>query len=231
MIVEDDSQIGRRVLTALRAGGHEATWLQTGSEALAAAKDEDIDLALLDIGLPDIDGIELCRKLRILRPLIVIVMLTANRDEMDVVSALESGADDYLTKPFRMIELQARVRAHLRRALPNASTKSGRVEVGALTLDRLARRCWLGIAEVPLRAKEFDLLERLTQSAGVAVPREVLMAEVWDENWFGSTKTLDVHVASLRRKLYEAAHVQRLAAPEITTLRGHGYRLESSTSA
>jgi DNA-binding response OmpR family regulator len=171
--------------------------------------------------------VELCRRIRAAQPGTVIVMLTARADEMDVVVGLEAGADDYLTKPFRFGELLARVRAHLRRSatLPRADAV---LTIGALVVDVAARRVTLGGAEVQLRTKEFDLLARLAIDAGTAVSRETLMADVWDAHWFGSTKTLDVHVAAVRRRL--AAMGEELPPPPITTLRGHGYRLELPTS-
>jgi DNA-binding response OmpR family regulator len=152
----------------------------------------------------------------------VLVMLTARRDEMDVVVGLEAGADDYLTKPVRLGELLARVRAHLRRG-PSGASGQPEIAVGALRVDVAGRRVSVSGVEVPLRTKEFDLLARLAQEPGVAVSREALMTDVWDEHWYGSTKTLDVHIAALRRKLAAGANPQ---APRISTLRGHGYRLE-----
>src|SRR5262249_9989793 len=155
-------------------------------------------LVLLDLGLGDLDGVEVARRIRGLRPGTVIVMLTARGEEIDVVVGLDAGADDYLVKPFRMAELLARVRAHLRRG-PAGEPRRGQVrDVGALRIDAGARRAFVGDVEVELRTKEFDLLARLAEDAGTAVRRETLMADVWDENWFGSTKTLDVHVAALR---------------------------------
>ena len=152
-------------------------------------------------------------------------MLTARGDEMDIVAGLESGADDYLTKPFRMAELQARIRAHLRRGA-NVEQDDLRCRwVRCASTSVRVGRGW-ATEELSLRTKEFDLLARLARDAGTALRRETLMADVWDENWFGPTKTLDVHVATLRRKLDAAAAAQGLLAPSIQTLRGHGYRLE-----
>jgi DNA-binding response OmpR family regulator len=222
LLVEDDVTIGESLRDSLVAAGHETRWVTTAADALAAARSLAYALVLLDLGLPDLDGVEVARRLRELQPACVIVMLTARRDEVDVVVGLEAGADDYLTKPFRLSELLARVRAHLRRGAPAATAD----DLGPLDLDVGARRCRLGTVEVTLRAKEFDLLARLAASAGEAVSRTTLMSEVWDENWFGSTKTLDVHVAALRRRFAEAAAAAGVPQPEITTLRGHGYRLE-----
>jgi len=229
LVVEDDATIGEALTSGLRSHGHAVSWQQTARGALDAAAGRVFDLVLLDLGLPDLDGIEVCRRLRLSQPATVIVVLTARREEIDVVVGLEAGADDYLTKPFRFGELLARIRAHLRRSatLP----PSGAVlTVGELVVDVPARRVTLAGAEVPLRAKEFDLLARLAGDAGTAVSRETLMADVWDANWFGSTKTLDVHVAAVRRKLAAAAAAAGGPAPEIATLRGHGYRLETTES-
>jgi DNA-binding response OmpR family regulator len=227
LVVEDDETIGSALTTGLRAHGHAISWQRTARGAMDAVNGRGFDLVLLDLGLPDLDGVELCRRIRAAQPGTVIVMLTARADEMDVVVGLEAGADDYLTKPFRFGELLARVRAHLRRSatLPRADAV---LTVGALVVDVAARRVTLGGAEVQLRTKEFDLLARLAIDAGTAVSRETLMADVWDAHWFGSTKTLDVHVAAVRRRL--AAMGEELPPPPITTLRGHGYRLELPTS-
>jgi DNA-binding response OmpR family regulator len=224
LLVEDDLTIGESLRDSLAAEGHDARWVTTAADALAVAGATAYALVLLDLGLPDLDGVEVARRLRALQPACVIVMLTARRDEVDVVVGLEAGADDYLTKPFRLSELLARVRAHLRRGAPAGSVPAD--DLGALHLDIGARRCRLGSVEVTLRAKEFDLLARLAASAGEAVSRTMLMSDVWDENWFGSTKTLDVHVAALRRRFAESAESAGVPEPVITTLRGHGYRLE-----
>ncbi|MFI1621254.1 response regulator transcription factor [Streptomyces lydicus] len=219
VIVEDDDAIGGRLAETLRAQGHDCDWCPDGAAALVRAGQGPAELVLLDLGLPDADGFELCRSLRERLPGAVIVVLTARIGEMDVIQGLESGADDYLTKPFRLAELQARIAAHLRRAEPAREGGPGRIRHGSLVIDRTARRCLTPTGEVKLRPKEFDLLVRLAASAGRVVSREDLMSDVWDENWFGSTKTLDVHVAALRHKLGEWVR--------ITTLRHFGYRLES----
>jgi len=233
LVVEDDLQIGTLLESGLRANGHTVEWARTGAAAIELVDQQSFELVLLDLGLPDIDGVQVCREIRLREPDCVLVMLTARRDEMDVIVGLEAGADDYLTKPFGLTELLARVRAHLRRASGTGEQQSATFEAGDLQVDATARRCEVGGQEVRLRAKEFDLLARLAAEPGHAVSRESLMADVWDENWFGSTKTLDVHMASLRRRLSDAASAFDPPArlPTITTLRGHGYRLENLTDS
>jgi len=223
VVVEDDEAIGRGLETALVGQGYDVTWCRGGAAGLAAAQQPTVALVLLDLGLPDIDGIEVCRRLRVDRPDVVIVMLTARTQELDVVAGLDAGADDYLTKPFRLAELLARTRAHLRRprTVPDGGdTAPEVVQLGDLTVDTASRRTAVEGRDVALRAKEFDLLALLATNAGRALSREHIMNEVWDEHWFGSTKTLDMHISALRRKLGDPPPVT------ITTLRGVGYRME-----
>jgi DNA-binding response OmpR family regulator len=224
LVVEDDPMIGASLRDSLRGQGYQVTWVTTGADAILFLDAGQVDLALVDLGLPDLDGVELTRQLRRAAPGAVIVILTARRDEIDVVVGLEAGADDYLTKPFRLAELHARLRAHLRRV--PAVTQPARLVVGDLDIDLAGRRVRLLSTTVELRAKEFDLLARLAAAPGEAVSRETLMSDVWDEHWFGSTKTLDVHVAALRRRLVDVSRAAGCRTPAITTLRGHGYRLE-----
>lgn len=225
LVVEDDQTIGEALTSSLGMHDYDVDWERSGRDAIKAAEASDFDLVLLDLGLPDLDGIEVCGRLRAVQPGCVLVMLTARQTEMDVVVGLEAGADDYVTKPFGFAELLARIRAHLRRGAVAASARPV-LTIGDLAIDTAARRCLVRDREVSLRTKEFDLLARLAADTGTAVRREDLMADVWDENWFGSTKTLDVHIAALRGKLADAAADGDVALPRIVTLRGHGYRLD-----
>jgi DNA-binding response OmpR family regulator len=220
LVVEDDQIIGSELVEALAGHGYRASLAATGREALDLAEVQSPDLILLDLGLPDIDGVSVCRRLRTFLTHTVIVVLTARTEEFEVIVALDAGADDYLTKPFRLTELMARLRAHLRR---RAATPDDRiVVVGKLRLDLPARRAYVSNVEITLRPKEFDLLAALATRAGEVVSREQLMDEVWDINWSGPTKTLDVHVSTLRRKLERYGE----DPDRITTLRGRGYRYE-----
>jgi DNA-binding response OmpR family regulator len=222
LLVEDDRTIGSSLQQALAGQGYEVALAPDGSSARASFARDRPDLVLLDLGLPDIDGVDLCRELRGAEPGLPILMLTARHDEADIVVGLDAGADDYVTKPFRLAELLARIRAHLRR--PPDAAYAGDLVVGSLHIDRAARRVRLGDEELALRPREFDLLTLLAAHAGNALTRERIMAEVWDEHWFGSTKTLDVHVSALRRKLAEAPG----EPPTITALPRVGYRLDAT---
>ncbi len=222
LLVEDDAAISVPLARALEGQGYVVRSAATGARALdLSLETPPPDLVLLDLGLPDVDGVEVTRRLRDRLPLSVIVMLTARSAEVDVVVGLDAGADDYVTKPFGLAELLARVRAHLRRGVPDE--RAAPVDIGGLVVDLAARRCLVDGQEVQLRPREFDLLAELVRRAGDAVSRDELMTNVWDAQWYGSTKTLDMHVSALRRKLAAAG-----ADPSrITTLRGFGYRFES----
>ncbi|MEP7046185.1 MAG: response regulator transcription factor, partial [Ilumatobacteraceae bacterium] len=191
VLVEDDERIGSTLLRALEGSGYDARWTTLGAESIELATSFRPDLVLLDLGLPDIDGLDACRAIHEIDPGIVVVMLTARDEELDVVVGLDAGAVDYVSKPFKLAELLARVRAQLRRA-PSPSIDP----TGDVTIDVASRRVWIADNEVTMRPKEFDLLARLVADAGRVVSRETLMADVWDEHWFGSTKTLDFHVAA-----------------------------------
>lgn len=231
VIIEDDEAIGRQLDRALSSNGYRTFRSPTGRAGVAIARREEAEVVLLDLGLPDADGVDVARRLRSDLPGLLLVILTARSDEIDIVSGLDAGADDYLVKPFSLTVLLARLRAHLRRRPP--ARDEGPVVIADLTLDIAARRCLVAGDEVTMRPKEYELLETLVLNAGSAISREDLMAKVWDENWFGSTKTLDVTMASLRRQLEAAAVTSngaQLRLPTVVTLRGHGYRLDPPPS-
>lgn len=223
LVVEDDDAIGRALVGALTAQGFVAEWATTGNAGVQLARTASPALVLLDLGLPDLDGVEVCRRIRAHDATLPVVILTARRSEVDVVVGLDAGADDYITKPFGLAELLARVRAHLRRS--RQRPEETRFTIGDLDIDAEARRVTVEGREVELRAREFDLLAFLASEAGNALTRERIMSEVWDEHWFGSTKTLDMHISAVRRKLGETG-ADGEAPSRITTLRGVGYRLE-----
>jgi two-component system response regulator RegX3 len=220
LFVEDEPSISDPFGKALVRAGFEPVTARTGREALALARRLDLDLVLLDLNLPDTDGWDVARELR-RHGDIPILMLTARSTEMDRIVGLELGADDYVVKPFSGPEVIARIRAVLRRTQRAVSTTPVEpVTVGGLTIDFGARRATVDGSELQLSRKEFDLLAELVRNAGKVVSREELMDRVWDENWFGSTKTLDTHVGWLRRKLGDDP-----AAPRyLHTVRGVGFR-------
>ena len=222
LLVEDEPSIAEPFTAALRRAGYEAQAVGTAADAMRAARDRPPDLVVLDLMLPDGDGRDVCRELRRTSD-VPIVMLTARGSELDRVVGLELGADDYVVKPFSSAEVVARIRAILRRAGGRRETGPPRQRIDGLVIDRRARRAVLDGTELALTRKEYDLLERLARDAGHVVPRGDLMADVWDVNWFGSTKTLDVHVAALRRKLGDDADAPRW----IETVQGVGYRFRS----
>ncbi|HEY7606333.1 MAG TPA: response regulator transcription factor [Actinomycetes bacterium] len=213
LLVEDDDAIAEPLTSGLGRHGFQVSRARTGAEALAAAPH---DVVLLDLGLPDMDGIDICRQLRA-SSTVPIIVVTARSEEVDRVLGLELGADDYVVKPFGFRELVARIRAVARRARPTTSPTEGPQRVGRLELDRRQRQVRLDEAEVTLTAKEFDLLALLAEDPGAVFAREQILEQVWDPHWFGPTKTLDVHVASLRKKLGDPGWIE--------TVRGIGFRL------
>jgi DNA-binding response OmpR family regulator len=220
LLVEDEASIAEPFAQALHRHGFDALVAPTAAAALRLARSEPPDLVLLDLTLPDGDGRDVCRELR-RHSQVPIVMLTARGTETDRVVGLELGADDYVVKPFSVAEVVARIRAVLRRARSAGEpAEPDHVQIDGLEIDVAARRVFLDGHELELRRKEFDLLARLARDAGRVVTREDLMADVWDENWFGSTKTLDVHVGWLRGKLGDDPASPRF----LHTVRGVGFR-------
>ena len=219
LFVEDEATISDPFSDALAREGFEPVVARTATEALALADRIEPDLVLLDLTLPDGDGRDVCRELR-RRSEVPILMLTARGTEMDRIVGLELGADDYVVKPFSGREVISRIRAVLRRSGRPEDVAAPVIEVNGLVVDTAARRAVLDDRELELSRKEFDLLAELARHAGVVVTREELMSRVWDENWFGSTKTLDVHIGWLRRKLGDDGADPRW----IETVRGVGFR-------
>jgi DNA-binding response OmpR family regulator len=222
LVVDDDDHVVSALELALRQHGHEVTRAATGAEALEAFA--GVDFVLLDLGLPDLDGTEVCRRIRE-RSAVPIMAVTARSDELDRVLGLQVGADDYLVKPFGIRELLARVMAVSRRVeggslappAPGRAASANLLRVGPLEIDVSAREATLAGKPLTLTRKEFDLLVMLAEEPGTVHTREAIIDRVWDENWFGSTRTLDVHVGTLRAKLggYDW----------VTTVRGVGFRL------
>jgi DNA-binding response OmpR family regulator len=232
LIVEDDDAIATPLAKGLEREGLDVDRVETGNDALDKSASAPFDVVLLDLGLPDRDGFDVCRELRA-RSDVPIIVVTARSEEVDRVVGLELGADDYIVKPFGLRELVARIRAVVRRRTPNAANDdhpaatngnghgaeqhASVVEVGTLTVDRRTRRVTVDGEVVALTPKEFDLLAFLADDAGAVRPRQELLENVWDPHWYGPTKTLDVHVASLRKKLGDPGLIE--------TVRGVGFRL------
>jgi len=221
LLVEDEASIAEPLAAALRRDGYAVHVTGSAPHAVALAAELAPDLVLLDVMLEDGSGLDVCREVR-LRSRVPIIMLTARGDEADRVVGLELGADDYVVKPFSGRELVARIRAVLRRteASPAEAPPADRIAIAGVVLDAAMRRVTLDGDELALTRREFDLLALLMQHAGTVLTRERLIDEVWDTNWFGSTKTLDVHVSGLRRKLGDDAVDSRF----IHTVRGVGFR-------
>lgn len=218
LVVEDDDGIAEPLVEGLDREGFDAERVSTGAGALEASSP---DLVILDLGLPDMDGYTVCQQLRA-KSAVPIIVVTARGAEVDRVVGLELGADDYIVKPFGFRELVARIRAVMRR-VGEAAAADGPQVIGKLTVDRRTRRVFVAGTEVLLSPKEFDLLALLAEDPGAVVERQTILEEVWDPHWYGPTKTVDVHVASLRRKL---------GNPEwIETVRRVGLRLGDTTSA
>jgi two-component system, OmpR family, response regulator RegX3 len=214
LVVEDERAIAEPLAEGLRREGFEVEWASTGGAALEATA---TDVVLLDLRLPDMDGLDVCRRLRE-RSDVPIIVVTARGEEADRVAGLELGADDYVVKPFGLRELIARIRAVTRRGrLPQS--EDGAMRIRKLEVDPRTRRVRLGDREIELTPKEFDLLAALARDPGAVVSRRRLLNEVWETNWYGSSKTIDMHVAALRRKLGDVGWIE--------TVRGVGFRLRT----
>lgn len=215
LLVEDDTGIAVPLSRALQREGHEVLVVGDGYSALSCAGHQRVDLLVLDLGLPGMDGLDVCRRLRRTRPDLPVLMLTARTDEVDFVVGLDAGADDYVAKPFRLAELLARVRALLRRS---AHETPDALEVGGVRMDLAGRRVLVEGAEIALANKEFELLRVLLSRPGQVVSREEILREVWKDPELKNSKTLDMHMSWLRRKI---------GSSRIATVRGVGFRFDA----
>lgn len=228
LLAEDDEAIAGPLSRALHREGYQVRTVTGGTEALAVASAGGPDLLVLDLGLPELDGLEVCRRLRAAGSGIPVLMLTARTDEVDFVVGLDAGADDYVAKPFRLAELLARIRALLRRRVPET------YEAGGVRMDLAARLVTVDGAEITLANKEFELLRVLMARAGQVVTREEILTEVWNDLERRNSKTLDMHMSWLRRKLGEGPSASHTAASagsssehRIATVRGVGFRFNT----
>jgi DNA-binding response OmpR family regulator len=222
LLVEDDDAIAEPLVKGLERQGYVVHRESTGLGAVAAFHSHpSVDIILLDLGLPDIDGYEVCRRVRS-DSTVPIIILTARGDEIDRVLGLELGADDYMVKPFGFRELIARINAVTRRSNVSGTIKDDVTKLtGEVTLDNRTRKVTVHDKDIQLTRKEFDLLALLASDAGATQTRETILEQVWDAHWYGPTKTLDVHIASLRKKLGDPTIIE--------TVRGVGFRLRSNT--
>ena len=218
LLAEDDAAISDPLSRALRRQGYEVALAETGPDALTGARSSD--LVVLDLGLPGMDGLEVCRLLRAEGVQVPVLVLTARGSEIDAVVGLDAGADDYVSKPFRTAELMARIRALLRRGKPESGVLRGQ----NLVIDVSARRVWQGDDELALSQRQFDLLVFLVARQGEVVRREDIMRQVWQTTWIASTKTVDMHISWLRRALGDDASNPTY----ISTIRGVGFRFEDT---
>ncbi|MFT4126533.1 MAG: response regulator transcription factor [Gordonia sp. (in: high G+C Gram-positive bacteria)] len=219
LLAEDDAAISGPLARALTREGYLCEVVDSGSAALERAADGAFELLILDLGLPEMDGLEVCRRVRVQRPELAVLMLTARTDEVDFVVGLDAGADDYVGKPFRLAELLARVRALLRRR----QSVDVVLEGGDIRLDARARRVLVAGADLVLANREFDLLRFLMERAGEVVGRDEILTEVWGSADLRSSKTLDMHISWLRRKIGDD---RRDRPRHIVTVRGVGFRFD-----
>jgi two-component system, OmpR family, response regulator RegX3 len=232
LLVEDDPAIAEPLVDGLNHHGFDVVHVSNGAAAISSIAAESFDIVLLDLGLPDIDGLDVCKTIRATTN-VPVIMVTARNDEIDRVVGLELGADDYVVKPFGVRELVARIRAVRRRfdlttdapseiatvegSEITTTTSSSRIALGTLEIDQRTHHVRLDGVELDLTPKEFGVLVVLGSDPGAVVPRMSIIEQVWDEHWYGPTKTLDVHIAQLRQKLGDPAWIE--------TVRGIGYRL------
>ncbi len=223
LLVEDDAAIAGPLSRALQREGYEVDVVGDGAAALERTGAETPDLMVLDLGLPGMDGLEVCRRVRSDQPDLPVLMLTARTDEVDFVVGLDAGADDYVGKPFRLAELLARVRALLRRRAPEI------LDAGGVRMEPSARRVIVDGVEIGLANKEFELLRVLLAHAGQVVSREEILREVWNDPEMKTSKTLDMHMSWLRRKLGDSDHADHgtPAGRRISTVRGVGFRFNT----
>ncbi len=216
LVVEDDLEIAEPLVRTLQGEGYTVAHVEDGATALALIEQTHPDAVVLDLGLPKIDGIDVCRTVRERGDDVPILILTARTSELDLVVGLDAGADDYLQKPFRSSELLARLRAMLRRA---GGIAGDVLSSGELVIDTQARMCRVNDEVIALTPTEFDLLELLMRNSGKLISRQRILREIWNTDWSGSTKSLDMHMSSLRRKIGEYG-------AKVATIRGHGYRFD-----